>query len=142
MRRTVVYIMCPMRKGDWDENVRKSIDAAERLRRKGYSIILPSLSWLWSVRYQVKFDDWMEMDYGLIAVSDCVLRVPGESEGGDLELDYAVRQDITIFLTELELMSDMPTEQPDDPPVEVNISTDAEVDGIKGVIPYAHDCAP
>jgi len=50
------------------------------------------------------------MDCGLILVSDCLLRLRGKSEGADLEMDFAIRNDIPVFACEYELYEEMPPE--------------------------------
>lgn len=110
-RRTVIYLACPMRSGSWTNNVRTACQVAKDLMRKGYSVINPITSWLADLVEPTEFKNWIEMDYGLIDVSDCVLRVPGTSEGADLEMDYAARNDTPFFSDISELYSEMPNRQ-------------------------------
>ena len=88
-RQTVVYVACPMTQGGFVANYQKCIDIAEDLKRKGYSPIVPVLTWFWGMRYNDSHEGWLKYDFGLIAVSDCLLRIPGNSKGADLEVDYA-----------------------------------------------------
>lgn len=111
MRRTVVYIACPMTKGGFTNNVRNCLRIAQELKVKGYSPIAPVLTWFWDMLYPEKLQDWLQYDFGLIAVSDCVLRLQGESDGADAELDYAVRNDVPIYLTMCELYADLGPER-------------------------------
>lgn len=97
MRKTVVYIACPMRQGHWTDNVIEALDIADDMMNKGYSVIIPILSWFWDMRHPHKFEDWIEMDYGLISISDAVFRIPGLSEGADLEMDYAAREGKNLY---------------------------------------------
>ncbi|MCK5017483.1 MAG: DUF4406 domain-containing protein [Candidatus Peribacteraceae bacterium] len=97
MRRTVIYLACPMTKGNWTTNVRQCLQFAEELFTKGYTPIAPVLTWFWDIVHYHSHEDWLEYAFGLVAVSDAVLRVPGVSEGADMELDYAVRHDIPIY---------------------------------------------
>ncbi len=113
MRRTVVYIACPMTQGFWTHNVRKCLQYAEELRAKGYSPYVPVLTWFWDMVHPHSHESWLEYDFGLVAVSDAVLRIPGESEGADLELDYAVRNNVPIFTSINDLYTEMPNEQND-----------------------------
>ena len=89
-RKTVVYLACPMRIGLWSENIRNCLECAERLRVKGYIPYPPVISLFWEIYYPRSVEDCLEYDFGLINVSDAVLRLPGASEGADMELDYAV----------------------------------------------------
>ena len=111
MRKTVVYLACPMRIGHWTNNVRTAAQISRDLMRKGYSVINPMGSWLLDVAEPMDIDEWLDNDYGLIAVSDCLLRIPGVSEGSDLEMDYAVRENIPVFTAIRDLYRDIPNEQ-------------------------------
>ena len=92
-RRAVVYLSCPMRLGDWTDNVVKASKVGADLMRKGYTVINPMGSWLLNVADKVDNETWLENDYGAILVSDYVFRIPGASEYGDLEVDFAIRHD-------------------------------------------------
>ena len=111
MRRTVVYLACPMTKGGFTNNTRNCLRIAQELKVKGYSPIAPVLTWFWDLVYPESLDDWLQYDFGLIAVSDCVLRLKGESQGADAELVYAVRNDVPIFLTRYDLYREMGPER-------------------------------
>ncbi len=113
MRKTVVYLACPMRIGHWSNNVRKAATIGRQLMDAGYAVINPMGSWLLDLAVPTKFEDWIECDYGLIAVSDCVLRIEGESEGADLEVERADGIGKDVFLDVKVLFRDMPTEQDD-----------------------------
>ncbi len=101
--RTVVYLACPMRKGSWTDNVRKAAKVGRDLMLKGYSVINPMGSWLLDTAAPMKFENWIENDYGLIDASGAIFRIPGESEGADLEVQYANSTSKPVFydLTEL-----------------------------------------
>lgn len=109
-RKTVVYIACPMTKGNWTANVQAAARVSRDLMRKGYCVFNPTGSWLADLVEKTEPDVWIENDFGLIAVSDCILRLPGESEGADRELDFAARNGCPIFLELGELYRDMPNE--------------------------------
>ncbi len=53
----------------------------------------------------------IECDYGLISVSDCVLRIEGESEGADLEVEFACLVNIEVCYTFEELIKCVPVGQ-------------------------------
>ncbi len=109
-RPTVVYIASPMTHGYWVTNFNRASDCAERLMVKGYSFFNPVPSYFHEIRHKHRScEDWLRMDFGLILVSDCLLRIPGKSEGADREMDFAVRHDIPVFSTELELFKEMAT---------------------------------
>ena len=109
-RKTVIYLASPMRKGMWRDNVRTSAKVGRDLMRKGYAVINPMGSWLLDLAEPTEFEDWMKNDYGLIAVCDGLYRIPGESEGCDLEMDFAVRHGVSVFTDLADLYKDMPTQ--------------------------------
>ena len=109
-RPTVVYLACPMRKGHWSDNVRMASRAARDIMRKGYAVINPIGSWLCDLVEPMGLDDWLQNDYGLINCCDCLVRLPGDSEGSDLEMDYAVRHDKPVFTGTIDLYQNMPAE--------------------------------
>ena len=111
MRRTVVYLASPMTQGFWTDNVRNCIQVADELIIKGYSPIVPVLTWMWDSISPKSHEDWLQYDFGLVGVSDCLLRLKGVSVGADMEMDYAVRNDIIVFTSRYDLYKDMSSEQ-------------------------------
>jgi len=103
MQRKVVYLACPMRQGHWTDNVRAAAEVGALLIKKGFSVINPMGSWLLDVAVPLRFEDWIENDYGLIAASDCLYRIPGASEGADLEVAYAKSIGVPVFTELIEL---------------------------------------
>lgn len=41
--------------------------------------------------------DWLDMDFAWVAVSDAVLRLPGESKGADMEVAFAAERGVPVF---------------------------------------------
>jgi len=113
MRKTVVYLACPMRLGIWENNVRTAALVAKDLMTKGYSVINPVGSWLSGLVAPMPPEQWLDNNYGLIDVSDCVFRIPGKSIGADHEADYAVRSEIPLFTDLQELYATMELTQED-----------------------------
>ncbi len=50
-----------------------------------------------------KHDEWMAVDFPWIEVAHVVLRMPGESLGSDLEVNYAARCSIPVVYSIVEL---------------------------------------
>ena len=103
MRRTRVYIAGPISKGDLATNIKRGTDAALALLRAGYSPLCPMLTC-----YMDGCDPsacagvgdpeiWYDSDASWVAVSDCVLRLPGNSVGADGEVSLADRLGIPVF---------------------------------------------
>ena len=111
MRRTVVYLATPMSLGPYTDNMRNCIKVADELIIKGYSPIVPVLTWQWDVISPKTHEDWLQYDFGLVGVSDCLLRLKGDSRGADMEMDYAVRNGIVVFTSRYDLYQGMSNEQ-------------------------------
>ena len=111
MRRTVVYLACPMSIGSHTQNVINCIKVADELIIKGYSPIVPVLTSMWDIVSPKTHEEWLQYDFGLVGVSDCLLRIPGVSVGADMEMDYAVRNVIPVFTSRYDLYTDMPSAQ-------------------------------
>jgi hypothetical protein len=94
---TAVYIAGPYSGGEWGTNVRKAIEAAERLFAAGYTPIIPhTMTSLWSLHYKREGHEWLELDYELIELCDILVRLPGESPGADKEVEHAKENGIRV----------------------------------------------
>lgn len=100
MRRPRIYVAGPMESvGDLVENVRRAAVAASDLLEAGLDPFVPHLSAaLVSVaRRGPSRGRWIEWGLSWLAVSDAVLRLPGESPGSDAEVAEARRLGIPVF---------------------------------------------
>lgn len=95
--RPVVYLSCPMRKGHWTDNVRTASKVAADMIRKGISVVNPMGSWLCDVAEPLECHEWLDNDCGIIEVCHAVYRIPGESEGADLECQHALACSVPVF---------------------------------------------
>lgn len=92
-----VYVAGPYVQGDVVVNVKRAIEAGERLLDAGYWPFVPHLSHFWHLLYPHVRETWL--DYGLswLKVCDAVVRLPGASDGADLEVMEAVRLRIPVY---------------------------------------------
>lgn len=95
-----IYVAGPMRKGDWTTNVRAGLGAGSVLMQAGYAPFLPQLSWFHDMVEPQAFEDWLAYDFAWIERCDALLRLPGESEGADREVEHAREHDKLIFFGE------------------------------------------
>lgn len=91
MRPTLVYIAGPLTTGGaraWDNMVR-ALEAGARVAALGCSPMLTH--WTWAVHHlaPLSHEDWLTLCLRQLEVADCVLRLPGESVGTQLEIDRA-----------------------------------------------------
>lgn len=97
MRKIFVYISGPITKGHMDLNCRNGVIAAEALRRAGFVPFCPHLSIIWNMITPVPYEGWMDMDLAWVERCDVLLRLPGESPGGDREVAHAVAIGRPVF---------------------------------------------
>lgn len=125
--RKRVYIAGPISRGDLRENVNQATAAFVELAKAGFAPMCPH----WSVYSKPAFwftmgddprrylhcegtamgnddmthADWLGVDLPWVAVSDAVLRLPGESKGADAEVSHAVSLQIPVFTRVSEVVS-------------------------------------
>lgn len=108
MRKTIIYIACPMTNGYWTDNVIACLDAANKLIERGYCPIVPVMTWMWDLYSKKSQREWLEYDFGLIAIADAILRIPGPSPGSDEEVGYAVGRGVPVFFALPDLYNELP----------------------------------
>jgi len=104
MTKTKVYVACPYTKGDMGVNVKNSIDVTEDLIEAGFIPFNPLYSHFQHMAHPRPYDHWLAIDLEWINVCDCVLRLPGESTGADIETNYANENNIPVYYSINELI--------------------------------------
>lgn len=92
-----VYIASPFTKGNTATNLRISIDLADKLLMTGYIPFVPLLSHFWDIVYSHEPNVWYNFDLKWLERCDCIIRLPGESKGADLEEEHARKLNMPIF---------------------------------------------
>lgn len=98
MRR--VYVAGPIRRGDRPANIHAGIAAGEQLRAAGYAPFIPHLTELWAIvtgRGDGDPEDWFRYDNAFLDVCDALIRLPGPSQGSDLEVARARQRGIPVY---------------------------------------------
>lgn len=98
-----VYIASPYTKGDVAINVRTQLEMANKLMDLGYAPFAPLYSHFQHMAFPRPYLDWIKIDLEWVKVCDCLLRLPGESNGADGEVSYAEKRDIPVFYSLEEL---------------------------------------
>ena len=109
MANLKVYIASPYSKGDVAVNVREAIAAADRLHARGFVPFIPHFTHFWHMLFPKPYEQWLSYDNHWIPVCDCVLRLPGESNGADKEVELARCLGKPVFFSERELIEAYPT---------------------------------
>lgn len=105
-----IYVAGPISKGDLSGNIKRGINAAVELMRRGYAVYCPHFSafagfgespYKSSALIEkspcLTHQEWLANDLPWVAVSDAVLRLPGESVGADLEVRHAESLGIPVY---------------------------------------------
>lgn len=91
-----IYISGPYSK-HMVEGTRNAILAAEKLRKMGHLPFVPHLSLLWDLVCPSPYNEWINYDLEWLAQCDAILRLPGESNGADIEVQHAIALGKTIY---------------------------------------------
>ena len=112
--RIRVYIAGPITKGDLQTNVNNARQTGMRLLKAGFAPMVPHLTCFMGgntpevLPNGTVHEDWYAADLPWVAVSDAVLRLPGESTGADLETGLALRLGIPVYYSADELIAQPP----------------------------------
>lgn len=99
-----IYLSGPYTKGDPAVNTKNAIDAATELLDKGYAPFCPHLTHFWHIMHPHSWQEWMDYDMAWVEVCQALLRIPGESKGGDIEVARARELGIPVYFSLDELL--------------------------------------
>lgn len=100
MKGIRVYIAGPITNGDQLRNIGVAIEAFNSLLSMGYVPFCPhAMTYTAHMVCPRAHGEWMEFDYQWLEQCHCVLRLPGESTGADLEVVHAGSNGIPVFHT-------------------------------------------
>lgn len=92
-----VYIAGPLTKGDQYVNARTAILAGDRVQAAGHDVFIPHLSVAWQMISPHDYEWWMRWCLAWLSQCQALIRIPGESSGGDREVAEARRLGIPVF---------------------------------------------
>lgn len=99
-----VYIASPYRIGDKEANVRRQMDMADRLITAGFCPFVPLYTHFQQTYCPRQEElDWLLQDFEWLKVCHVLLRLDGESEGADAEVDLAKSLKIPVVYSFEEL---------------------------------------
>lgn len=117
MRQILCYIASPISLGNLRDNIRRACDVGVRLIKAGLSVIIPHLSCYAGQVYDgagcipvvlaggITHSTWLDVDFTIVSRCNCLLRLPGDSVGADMEVAEANRLGIPVFHDEGELLA-------------------------------------
>ena len=92
-----VYIASPYTLGDVAKNVKLQLDTVDLLMNSGFVPFTPLYSHFQHMSHPRPYEDWLTIDFEWIKSCDCLLRLDGESNGADKEVEYATKLGIPVF---------------------------------------------
>ena len=98
-----VYIAAPYTMGDVGQNIKRVIDCADALCRRGHTPFVPHLTHLWHLISPKPPSFWYAYDLLWLDLCDALLQLPGESLGADKEVEYAKEHFIPVYYSVEEL---------------------------------------
>ncbi len=98
-----MYISGPYTKPDPCENTGKMMKVWDELYTLGFWPVCPLWSHFQHTFYPRPYQDWMDYDLEALDIFDAVLRLPGESSGGDKEVARAKELGIPVVYSIFEL---------------------------------------
>ena len=103
-KKIKVYIASPYTKGDVGTNVREQILTGHKLMKLGFCPFIPELYHFVHIVCPLEYDEVMDMDLRWLECCDCVLRLPGESKGADMEVEQAKKLGLKVYYSIDELL--------------------------------------
>jgi len=122
-----VYIASPYTKGDVAVNVKRQIDVASELIDKGLFPYWPEHAHFLHMVHPKSYETWMAQCLNFIPKCDCLLRLAGESEGADREVQFAKERGIPVFYSITEVLEFVQWEEYRDMNMTNGISTDEDL---------------
>lgn len=92
-----IYVAGPYTNGDVAQNVKRAMDATNDLIDLGFAPYCPHLTHFLHLNHWQPYEKWLELDAQYVRVCDAVLRLPGESNGADHEVQLAKDLNIPVF---------------------------------------------
>lgn len=94
-----VYVSGPYTQGDPVINTRKAMDLADRLEDAGFRVFCPHLSLFRHLLRERSWKEWMDIDLFWVERCDVLIRIPGPSSGGDMEVTRALELGKPVYFS-------------------------------------------
>lgn len=95
-----IYVAHPMGKSDvLEENCARAIVFADKVYDLGAVPFIPALTVAWHRLAPKHYEEWMALDFAIIARCDALVRVPGESPGADREVAFAKQHGVPVLMS-------------------------------------------
>ena len=96
-----VYVCGPITKGNMTDNIGRGIKAGAELMAAGFVPYIPHLDFMAAIMCpnEFSYEAILTADLEWISRCDAILRLPGESPGGNREVAYAKKIGVPVFYT-------------------------------------------
>ncbi len=91
-----IFVSGPYTLGDVAQNVKNSMDVSNDLISLGFAPFCPHLTHFLHMNKFQPYEKWLEIDLAFLRVCDALIRIPGESNGADKEVEFAKKLNIPI----------------------------------------------
>ena len=92
-----IYVAGPYTNGDTAINVRTVIETANKLADLGFAPYVPHFTHYWHVIFPREYQYWVDLHNQFLPYCNAVLRIPGQSNGADKEVELAKSLNIPVF---------------------------------------------
>lgn len=106
--RIRIYIAGPYTLPNPQQCTETAMTVWNELWEKGYAPYCPHWSHFQDQFIHRPYGEWLDYDLQFLRVCDAVLRLPGESQGAELEVQWAKRHALPIFYSIEELLQHFP----------------------------------
>lgn len=94
--KPVVYVAGPYSYPDPVDNMRRALVVATELWEVMVPVV-PHLTGFWHFLHPRPWEEWLAYDEAILGRCDALLRLEGDSEGADREVDFAVLIGLPVF---------------------------------------------
>lgn len=93
----LIYISGPYSNGDVDTNVENAVLALHEVMDAGHVAFCPHLSHYAQMSRWRPYNQWIEADLKLLSKCDALVRLPGDSQGAEIEVEFAGYRGIPVY---------------------------------------------
>jgi len=104
--RWLVYVAGPYSHGDVVLNVRAAVLAGFQIKQAGHLAFVPHYFHFGAYLLPVfDYEQWMDVDLGMLRRCDALVRLPGHSPGSDREVELAKTLGMPVWLSMAECLN-------------------------------------
>ena len=98
-----VYVAGPLTTGtnenitEIKKNIKRAVETGNKIINLGYTVFVPHLLYPLNERIERSYEYWMMTCLDWLKICDFLFRIPGESLGADLEVEFALRLGMPVL---------------------------------------------